>query len=155
VSLPLFRNEMKLKIQQTERGRMLNIWKESYSIWKSRMETFFPCCFDLGIVKSLIRISVLHLENSNINVRKKFKVTNLLQQHSGVMNFYILSSYHSVTISYDKKQRNGRNTHIFKQNRIALLPQTCLVSFVTFKIIIIIYYLCIWVQQYFNRKASV
>lgn len=53
---------------------------------------FYSCLFDLGIVMSVTCVSVLHLENNNINTRKKIKVTNLLQQHSGVINLYILSS---------------------------------------------------------------
>lgn len=88
-----------------KRGRMLIFEREAIIFEMVEWKLFYSCLFDLGIVMSLICVSVLHLENSNINTRKKIKVTNLLQQHSGVINLYILSSYHPAWISYHKTNK--------------------------------------------------
>lgn len=88
-----------------KRERMLIFEKETIIFETVEWKLFYFCLFDLGIVMSLICISVLHLENSNINTRKMFKVTNLLQQHSDVINFYILSPYHPAWISYHKTKK--------------------------------------------------
>lgn len=121
VSLQLLRNQMKLKIQQTEKGReVVNIWKEDYNIWNSRMETFAVLSFWPWNVMSLIHISVFHLENNNTNTRKKFKMTNLLQQHSGVINLYVLQSHHPTWISYHKTNNKTEGNPI-SSDKIELL----------------------------------
>lgn len=90
---------------------------------------FYSCLFDLGIVMSLICISVLHLENSNINTREKCKMTNLLQQHSGVINLYILSFYHPAWRSYHKTNKEIEGSHT-SSDKIGLLFCLKPVSFI-------------------------
>lgn len=88
---------------------------------------------------SLICIAVLHLGNSNINKRKKLG-DKFLEQHSAIVNFYFISSILDILVQNKEiEQKNPKKSHIFRHNRVALLPQTLLVSFVILEKLIIIY----------------
>lgn len=112
-----------------ERRRMLLITFEREAIVCETVEwKLFNSLFDLGILMSLICISDLHLENSNINTRNKFKVTNLLQQCTGVINLYNLSSrwisYHERNKVKETPQLQTKQDCSFASNLSCLICHT-------------------------------
>lgn len=90
-------------------------------------------------------------EYEHTHTHKKFRVTNPLQQHSGVKSLCLLLSSLDI-LSQNKEIEGGPST---SENRVAVLTQISLIGSTLKTNKNYSSCQCICVQQYFQRKASV